>query len=264
MRALQINLGSTTDRNNVYLEYLKVNQSKKPFCKSVIHRIEHNDTDAHFEAIVFGILKYFKMQVDPCATGPDFFCRSSQGNLYCEAKFINSESVTNRSGVQEGSDEGSYERPTVTILNQVKKAVKQFGECDGPRVVFVGSNHSRSGLFFGPDAVKELLTSQEKLVFPINQIAKTRGIRHETDLKHSMAIKLERKNGRLEVGKVRQSISAVILVNASDGNVVYLLGALHPKPVKPLEPTMFPKLPFVAFTKTPSAGSVIKIHWINI
>ncbi|MEW6517652.1 MAG: hypothetical protein AB1439_12200 [candidate division FCPU426 bacterium] len=264
MKALQINLGSTTDRNNIYLEYLKANQSEKPFCKPIIRRIKHNDTDACFEATVFGILKYFQMQVDPCATGPDFFCGSTQGNLYCEAKFINTKAVVDRSGVQEASTGGSYERPTETIFNAVKKATKKFGKCNGPRVVFIGSNHSHSGLFFEAGVVTELLTSQVKLVIPINQFAKTREIRHQTDLRHSMAVKLEEKNGRFEVIEVRESISAVILVNAADENVVYLRGALHPEPAKPLIPAIFPKLPFVAFQEMPSVGKIAKTHWINV
>lgn len=132
-----------------YKSFLKKN--KPPAYLKKLKDIEKNNSDgATFEAVVYSILKSFKIftEIDdnPKSGGTDFICNVNGHSFSCEATIINTIAMERQTLLKhdQRKNTGGFFQPYQEISSKLKNKVKQLSRNDNPGIVFIGTFHNES------------------------------------------------------------------------------------------------------------------------
>ena len=235
--------------------------------KSYRDLLNSQPASARAEAVTFHFLKAnlkgVRVQEDPVAGGVDFQCKTGTGKFMVEVKWLETESVTRKSGLKNESplkrSSEWYSGITGKLFGTAKKKVSQISGYDCPRILVIACEHPQADMLLGTIDAEFLLTGEQKItVLPFSNQSENLDL--ETDLKNSVFFRYNKKIGQLE--SCRRSISAILLFSIFGANV-FVVGILHSDPVHKFPIEFLSSIPFVRLKKWPPENSILEIEWIN-
>jgi len=245
-----------------FKEYLKAQASSHydAFC----NRLQSKPESAHGEAVVFSYLNSNRLKVknfeDPARGGPDFICEGYSQQFVVEATSLDSNAVSNHSGIPnripEGIEAHSFKAINHLLKRKATEKAPQVAGLELPRVLAITIEHAHSSVLFTTAMIHNLMTGNTKISVPLNNpdaISK-----ETTSLENSVFFKFSE-------GKIvpcRQSISAIITLEIFD-NECRVLGMLHPDPAIKFTPGFLPTTPFLKLMEWPIKENKIFTEWIT-
>jgi hypothetical protein len=228
-------------------------------------RIVSADFSCRAEAAIFSVLRsrFDKVIIaeDVKDGGADFLCEHEGTSVLVEVTALDSGGVERVSGLQNVvSTDGkasSFHLITAQLRYKAVEKASQMANHNGPRLLVICSEHIDSSLLMGITGAEFLMTSDQRISFPIGAPESLGSI--ETDLKDSVFFRLNADEGKLE--SCRRSISAIALC-CLDGAGYSMVGLLHPDPVVPWPLGIIPHVPFVKLAKWPPQDNKLQIEWV--
>lgn len=226
---------------------------------------------AHLEATTFSMLQgWFRLQPEihdiPNVGGPDFKALATPTPLYVECKYLERDSVAERSELpDEMTDEGgSFGLITSKIKNRIADASRQLElRPDGPGIAVIGTDHLMADALMDTLAAEWVLTGTQRI-----QVAVEGGAAREvTWLQDSVWLAHPPAKGE-DFERLRVPVSAVILMTFNlEARTVSMLGVLNPwpRPGMALPIRFFPRLPFARFASPPTVNGATALppaEWV--
>ena len=194
---------------------------------------------------------------DASKGGPDFRCRAAGTEFFVEVTNIARSVVTKHTKLPElPSGPRRYRDLTAVIKREVCAKAGQGGKLEAPYLVMVTTLHAGAAVCFSRTHVEHVLHSTTALSgnFDDEKGEIVGPFRRETSMKMSAFTK------QYSTDSMRRNISAVLVSNLGTYPKVEVLGVLHPDPVRPLDPTVLPDIPFCQFQVWPPDPSII-VEW---
>jgi hypothetical protein len=250
-----------------YYRYLSRNLDLILHFEQYKNRLNSDAKAAQAEAVMFSLLRAENHEPelfeDTGNGGPDFLCSSARGKFLMEVTSLDSETVSEESGLPmeiKGQGGGAFALITKKLQAKAKAKASQLGGQHYPGLVAIVSDHVFAGMLLDRPSAQYLMTSAPSHNVPLNGgPAYT-----STDFKHSAFYQMTGildSSGVPIIKPLRQSISGILLcaINPAETQVV---GLLHPEAVRPFDPTLLPKIPFVR-AKAPFTADYIATEWIQ-
>lgn len=214
---------------------------------------------ARAEAVLFSVLEAEGFEVticeDPSTGGIDFRCKKSEDAFLVEVTCLEKETVTERSGLEEGTDSGWSEPITLSLRNKIRNKARQLSGSPMPRLLAITTEHEAGGWLMGTHGAEALLTGDSKIEVPIG--LSEPDVRLITDLWGSGFLQL---SGSGTIEAYRQSISAILLVHILPSECK-IAGVLHPRPAFDFPIQLLPTVPFVRVRRWPPDEGKIETEW---
>lgn len=229
-------------------------------------RLNADQAAAEAEAIVFSLLWSAGIRPDifedPAKGGPDFCCEPRNNcKFLVEVTSLDSAAVAGASALPAritGGDGGAFSLITPLLRSKATSKASQFGNSPLPRLLAITSSHHGAGLLMDQLGAESLLVSDPMISSRLGDLS-GRSVQ-VTDLRRSVFFK-PGKSGR-EIVPCRRSISAILLVMIS-GAQTDVVGILHPDPMFPFVPSLFPNIPYLRVKDWPIVDGRINVEWIG-
>lgn len=193
---------------------------------------------------------------------PDFKCSSGGGTFYVEVTHIATEKATELTGLSEEAN--MVVNPTP--LNRAVQAIctKKTAQCsnqDAPVLVAVGTFHGAAAVFsFSPPWPDMILTGMTTTKVIINKRTMSAvDVRQTSELQTAAFLRFEQSN---EICFARSSISGLLLCGLSL-EPAWVIGVLHPNPVRPFDSTLLPDVAFGRVKIADDQTGDLRVHWTN-
>jgi hypothetical protein len=260
--------GNTVDEVvDYYFRFLARNQDLTAHFEQFKKRLNADPKAAQAEAVVFSFLRAEDLQPGPfedvSAGGPDYLCSSASAKFLVEVTSLDSEVVSEESGLPAeitGPGGGAFGLITNKLQAKVKAKASQLGGQSFPGILAIASDHAFAGMLLDRLAAEYLMTSAPQINVPVGG-----GPTYTTtDLKHSAfyhATGVLDASGVPIIKPFRQSVSAILLI-ATYPREIQVVGLLHPEAVRPLDPALLPKVPFLK-SKRPFSADRIATEWVQ-
>jgi hypothetical protein len=252
-----------------YWRFLSRNKEYAVHFEQFKKRLTSDQKAAEAEAVVFSLLRAEKLNPDiyedPSTGGPDFCCTSSSGERFLlEVTSLDSASVSKKSGLPlkiTGRGGGAFGLITDKLLSEAKNKATQLGGHSLPGVLAITSDYDFAGILLDRGAAKYLMISAPQINVPLNGDPP-----YETTDLHDAVFcrrgRLLNDSGEVVISPCRQSIAAIFLITIYPREV-NVVGLLHPEAAYPFDPHLFPKVPYLRFTRWPLiGGSIASTGWI--
>ncbi len=202
------------------------------------------------EAMYWGVLTDCGVHVEPNADlnagqrAPDFVCQKDDHKFYVEVTCIRIETATGQTSLEHiPADGAAHYRPlNDAIYNEVVSKTPQCANLDAACVLAIGTFHYHASVSCIRKAFVEwLLTGETSLAWHFDpRRGQAVGEPFETTrLKSATFVRPSRLVG---VEPARQPISA-LLVAGFGAEPPSILGAVHPHPVRELDPMLLNRIP---------------------
>ncbi len=233
---------------------------------------------AHLEAITFAAMdQEFRLgpeiHDDPSMGGADFKLVSIPSSpIYQECKYVERGAVAAESGLDDSApvdmEIRRHQQITGMLQTNVRSATRQLADClDGPGIAVIGTDHADGGTVMSDYSIKQLMTSTPQLEVPISHATGSAvGPLQEVLHLHDSVFLAHPPRGSDDLARLRVPVSAVLLfwfdVAARWGTVI---GCLNPWPLRPLDYSRFPGVPFARFVSIPTIAerSLPELEWVG-
>jgi hypothetical protein len=229
-----------------------------------VPRLSASPEGARAETAAYHAFKKMVRSIDvyehPDLGGPDFICRTEQGDFLLEVTSMTVAAVERQSQIPNElvTGSGSYSPVGTGIY---AKAVSKVGQLSGrglPAVLAIATEHNFGFILLESRAATHLLMGTPLIAFSVDEPQKP--MTQTTNFEDSVFYAMDNE-GTIE--HLRPDISAVILIQIHP-DMARLVGALNPMPSIAYKPGMTPLVPFADTIEKLSEHSLsISVVWRN-
>jgi hypothetical protein len=262
---MPVDLPELVESYRSYLTHHQALNPKQLAANRFDQRLKSCAEAARAEAVAFDFLRSRNLEPrlleDASAGGCDFECRSGKTAFAVEVTALTDETMSERSGIGDDFEVGYVDMPVIlgALRSRLstKSSSKQVNKYQGPRVLFIGSQHMSTNVIF-MGGIEEFLTGSSKIVVPIRRDGGPAGESYmATDLENSAHL----TKGESGQATLFRPTYAIVLLAGIDPDKAYVMGILHPEPEHPLPYHVFPQVPF-ARVRWPIQNNMVEVEWV--
>jgi len=194
---------------------------------------------------------------DVSTGGPDFRCRSAAAEFFVEVTNIARSVVTEHTGLSEFPS-GFFRHGDLTALikREVCSKAGRARQLEVPYVVMVTTLHRGAADCVSRAHVEHVLHSTTALSGDFDvELGEVVGPLHQVT-----RMEMSSFTRRYSTDPMRRNVSAVLVAGFGTYPDVHVLGVLHPDPVRPLDTSGLPDVPFCQFLVWPPDPRVV-VGW---
>lgn len=260
-----VDLSALVESYRNYLDHHQALNAKQLAATRFDQRLKSCPEAARAEAVAFDFLRSRNLEPrlleDASSGGCDFECRFGETSFAVEVTALTDETMSERSGIDDNFELGYVDMPgmlgALRSRLSTKSSSKQVKKYEGPRVLFIGSQHMSTNILF-MGGIEEFLTGSSKIVVPISRNGGPAGESYmATDLENAAHLT---KSASGQATLFRPTYAIVLLVGI-DPDKSYIMGILHPEPEYALPYHVFPQVPF-ARVRWPIENNIVRVEWV--
>ncbi|HUU30286.1 MAG TPA: hypothetical protein VM123_20975 [archaeon] len=249
---------------NILKDHEKYFWTDNEYLQKLANTLKENPQAGVFEVVMASYLRYagHKIEINdlPGSGGLDYIVTTPNGDIFLlEATTLEESSISEKTGLPDtnyfqGEASGFG---LETIRTKLSEKSGQIGRgIKYPVIVAVGSWHANAHLFLGGDAARDAFTGKPKIGVNIKNGTHLGEV---SSLEESIFFRFNKRSKKTE--HCRRNISAVIFVAFTSAEMT-LVGILNPAPLRELDITYFPLLPFLRAKNNPLDEGFIETEWL--